>query len=238
MNLIMFQSGHGEAYNPNYKRTLHWRGNNPVKPVLDGEPCYEDHPINWNADNGWFDEFESRRAGYWSMLSGACGHTYGHHTIWQMWEPEKTPVSQARTPWSQALDFPGASQAGYMKSFFTELPWQELLPKQELLKAGPNHGGSECLVAATKTNDLIVVYIPYGHTIRVNVKDFSARNALITWFNPRQGTYISSHPVMLDEEYEADPPGDPEEGNDWVMVMSDTSCMAPEVLAKTTTEVF
>lgn len=219
MDLIMYQSGHGESYNPNHKRTSHWYGQVPVKPVLDGEPCYEDHPINWNSNNGWFDEFESRRAGYWSILAGACGHTYGHHAIWQMWEEGRDPVSQARTPWSQSLNFPGAWQAGYMKSFFSKLPWQELLPRQDLLESAPNQGGSECLLAASASNDLIVAYIPYGNTIRINVKDSPLKDASLTWFNPRQGTYIDARAVVLEEEFEADPPGDPREGNDWVMIL-------------------
>ena len=24
---------------------------------------------------------------YWDLFGGACGHTYGHHSVWQMWTP-------------------------------------------------------------------------------------------------------------------------------------------------------
>ncbi|MBN1561694.1 DUF4038 domain-containing protein, partial [candidate division KSB1 bacterium] len=60
LDLNMFQSGHGEINNRNYLKTAHDYNLKPIKPVLDGEPCYEDHPINWRGVNGWFDEFDSR----------------------------------------------------------------------------------------------------------------------------------------------------------------------------------
>lgn len=122
LDLNMFQSGHGTLNNQSYKWVIKDYNTNPVKPVLNGEPCYEDHPIGWNPENDWFDDFDSRRDGYWCMLSGACGHTYGNHNIWQMLQKGYDPVSSARTPWNQALDYPGAFQAGYMKRLFESRP--------------------------------------------------------------------------------------------------------------------
>ena len=65
----------------------------------DGEPRYEDHPIDWKPANGWFDAADVRQAAYWAVLAGAAGHTYGDHNLWQMWQPGRAPVSSARTPW-------------------------------------------------------------------------------------------------------------------------------------------
>src|SRR3546814_7197326 len=59
------------------------------------------------------------------MLSGACGHTYGNHNIWQMLEPGRDPVSFARTGWRFAINHPGAFQAGYMRRLFESLPRSE-----------------------------------------------------------------------------------------------------------------
>ena len=103
LDLNMFQSGHGELDNPNYRMLLRDYARVPVKPVLDGEPRYEDHPVNWRPEQGWFDEFDVRQAAYWSVLSGAAGHTYGNHNIWQMLAPGRDPISSARTPWPVAL---------------------------------------------------------------------------------------------------------------------------------------
>ncbi|MEM6647875.1 MAG: DUF4038 domain-containing protein, partial [Bacteroidota bacterium] len=96
LDFNMYQSGHGSFDKPNYRVVAQGYGLTPTKPVLDGEPRYEDHPVNWNPDNGWFMDFDTRQAAYWPMLSGAMGHTYGNHNIWQMWQPGRDPISSAR----------------------------------------------------------------------------------------------------------------------------------------------
>ena len=56
----------------------------PPRPVIDGEPIYEGHPIAFKPDEfGHSVAADVRRALYWDLFSGACGHTYGHHSIWQ-----------------------------------------------------------------------------------------------------------------------------------------------------------
>jgi hypothetical protein len=64
----------------------------PVKPVLDGEPIYEDHPVSFDAKKlGHSIAADVRRPLYWDLFNGAFGHTYGHHSVWQMWTPSATP---------------------------------------------------------------------------------------------------------------------------------------------------
>ena len=94
----MFQSGHAALDAPNYRFVEADRRLRPAKPVLDGEPRYEDHPIDWKPENGWFGAADVRQAAYWAVLAGAAGHTYGNHNIWQMWQPGRAPISSARTP--------------------------------------------------------------------------------------------------------------------------------------------
>jgi hypothetical protein len=219
LDLNMFQSGHGEVNNQNYKITAHIYNLPTTKPVLDGEPCYEDHPINWNGANGWFDEFDSRRAGWWSMLAGACGHTYGNHNIWQMWQPGLEPISAARTPWYEALDYPGAFQAGYMREFFEKLDWQKLQPMNEIIKFGPNTNGKEIMVAATEDKSLLVTYSPYGMDFQLDLTDLSSERISMSWYSPRNNTYISSKDIELKDIILFDPPSDPGIGNDWILLL-------------------
>jgi hypothetical protein len=54
----------------------------PVKPTMDSEPSYEDHPINWNPGNGYFRDHDVRKQLYRSVFAGGHGVTYGHHSIW------------------------------------------------------------------------------------------------------------------------------------------------------------
>ena len=219
LDFNMFQSGHGEHNNQNYKITNKILNLPTTKPVLDGEPCYEDHPINWNGENGWFDEFDSRRAGWWSVLAGACGHTYGNHNIWQMWLPDRSPVSAARTPWTQALDYPGAFQAGYMKEFFEKFDWPLLAPKPEIIKNAPNTNGKEVLAAAASDGSFIVAYSPYGMNMTLNLNELDADNATAKWFNPRNNSYIDLGEIRVRNEVIFDPPADPKRGNDWVLLI-------------------
>ncbi len=219
LDFNMFQSGHGEWNNQNYKITSRIYQLPTTKPVLDGEPCYEDHPINWKGENGWFDEFDSRRAGWWSMLAGACGHSYGNHNIWQMWLPGRDPVSSARTPWKEAIDYPGAFQAGYMKSFFEQINWQSMKPKFDLVKSGPNTNGREILAAAATDSTFIIAYSPYGINFNLDLSSLNSEDISASWFNPRNNSFIQIGEVKQEDNVLFDPPADPKMGNDWVLIV-------------------
>jgi len=219
LDLNMYQSGHGEVNNQNYKVTLNLYQKEPAKPALDGEPCYEDHPINWKGENGWFDAFDSRRAGWWSMLTGACGHTYGNHNIWQMWQPGREPISIARTPWYEAIDYPGAYQAGYMRDFFEKIDWQNLEPNSEIIKSGPNTNGREVLVAQSNDGSIIVAYTPFGIDFSLDLSKLKTDQVEATWFNPRNSSYIYSKAFDKGEKVMFNPPADPARGNDWVLLI-------------------
>mgnify|MGYP002261881772 CR=1 FL=1 len=71
------------------------------------------------------------------LLAGAAGHTYGNNNIWQMWAPGRDPIIGANTPWNQAIDHPGAFQAGHLHRIFESRPWETLVPAQDLL-VGPD----------------------------------------------------------------------------------------------------
>jgi len=219
LDLNMFQSGHWSRYFENYEFT--WAGykNEPARPVLDSEPCYEDHPINWRAENGWFDAFDSRKRGYWSMLSGACGHTYGNHNIWQMWTEGRDPVSAARTPWQQSLNQPGAFQAGYMRDLFESRPWHLLIPDRSLITRGPNTDGREIVAAVAGDGGFLFAYTPHGSRFTVDLSKIRGTKIRVWWYNPLIGEAIPLGTFDKTEYYEADPPSDEKRGNDWVLVI-------------------
>ncbi|HVY74182.1 MAG TPA: DUF4038 domain-containing protein, partial [Puia sp.] len=58
----------------------------PAKPVMDAEPIYEDHPVCFNVkDLGTSSAYDVRKYAYLDLFSGAFGHTYGCHDIWQLY---------------------------------------------------------------------------------------------------------------------------------------------------------
>ena len=83
LDFNMRQNGHGAEFTGRYDKTRADYDRKPTKPVIDGEPIYEGHPIAFNAQKfGHSIAADVRRPLYWDLFSGAFGHTYGHHSVW------------------------------------------------------------------------------------------------------------------------------------------------------------
>jgi hypothetical protein len=223
LDFNFFQSGHGPRDAPNYEHTLKNYHLQPVKPTMDGEPRYEDHPVQFRpVAYGWFDDFDVRQAGYWSMFSGSCGHTYGNHNIWQMWEEGRKPVSWARTNWRRALDHTGSYQMGYMKAFFESYPWQEMVPDQNLILNFNPRNGAYQMAMISKNRDVVFVYTPYGYPIKINVSHVGPQKLDAFWFNPRDGKYLYVNSFDKTDAAEFTPHS-AGRGSDWVLIIQDAS---------------
>lgn len=214
LDFNMFQSGHSKRDAPNYTFTKKARAMKPAKPVFDAEPRYEDHPIDWKPQIGWFDDFDVRQAAWWSVLSGACGHTYGNHNIWQMWEPGRQPISSARTPWQKALEHPGAAQLGLMRKVMEELDFQELEPCPEILKTAEGPG----LQVAARSQQRLIVYSPMGEPISIAMDELPKSKPSSRWWNPRDGEWHDASSRIAGDRHEWSPPTNGR-GEDWVLVI-------------------
>jgi hypothetical protein len=222
LDFNMFQSGHSDRDLPNYQTTFANFQRTPVKPTLDGEPRYEDHPVNWRPENGWLDEFDVRQAAWWSMLAGACGHTYGDHNIWQMWQPGRTPISSARTPWKEALEDPGSSQMGHLRRFFESRPWQMLTPDQSVLIGETLDGADHVRAARAEDGSFLLAYTPTGRAVTVRLDALDGAAVKASWIDPRTGETrdIGRYPSEAEEEFE--PPSNGR-GHDWLLVIEDAA---------------
>jgi len=125
------QSGHHGWTHPLETKLTHDLALSPRRPVLNSEPCYENHPVmseGWWPFGGWFDELDVRNAAYRSVFSGCCGHTYGCHDVWQMYDPAvNPPINHARTPWQNAIDLPGAKQMQHLRALIeSDAGWQPI----------------------------------------------------------------------------------------------------------------
>lgn len=196
LSFHMFQSGHGQQAFPNFSYNAKNLGLKALKPTLDGEPNYEDHPVRGLMKDGkptvWFDDHDVRRAAWWSVLSGACGHVYGTHSIWQFHDPEKRKQqTDARTPWQEALDLPGAGQMGVMKKFFEGLEWTKLRRADDFISSKPEGGWKKDAVpmaAVAEDRSFAVVYLPDVREFR-GVLDYSklTGEVEISVMDPRSG---------------------------------------------------
>lgn len=226
LDFNMCQTGHSErsyaAYKriliPDYERT-------PIKPCFDGEPRYEDHPVNWLPDIlGWFDAADVRQAAYWSLFSGSFGHTYGCHAIWQFKAPDKNPVGNVRNNWTDDIDLPGASQMLYVRRLMESRDMLSRVPAPELLQNGyvPE---TDCSVA-TRGNGYAMVYIPTGWGSTVKMGDLGFEKAKIWWFNPRTGeTSFVEECEARGNKYFATPSRGRDQ--DWILVIDDSSKNMP-----------
>lgn len=211
----LFQSGHDYRDLDNHRWTLEGRALTPPKPVIDGEPRYEDHPaalyrLQEEWDGKWFDAFDVRQAAWWSVLSGAAGHTYGNHNIWQMWQEPRAPTSKARTPWKQALEHAGAAQMGLMRWLVERHGFGSLEPAQELL-ADNEAGAGHRRAARSADGRHLLVYTPLG--LPVALREVDGWRA--GWFDPRSGREAPAEGAGG----VFDAPGEPRRGNDWVLVL-------------------
>ncbi|MEM9658292.1 MAG: glycoside hydrolase family 140 protein, partial [Planctomycetota bacterium] len=226
LDFNMIQSGHERPAAPTYQFMTENLALAPRKPTLDGEPCYEDHPVKgdvWNRRHRpgaflpWFDEWDVRRPAYESMLAGACGHTYGNHNLWQMWLPGREPVSIARTAWPDALDHPGALQMKYLRGLFEARPFWKMVADQSLV-AGP--ASAEARAARESDGGFALVYLPVGGHVTVDTQNLSGDQLTVHWFNPRQNSaqLIGTFATAASLDFEAPSAG---RNNDWVLVLDD-----------------
>ncbi len=223
LDFNMLQSGHGDKDIPNYLMIQKDYIKEPVKPCLDGEPRYEDHPVGWHRDGktGWFDDFDVRQAVYWSVFAGGCGVTYGCHNIWQFFDKGKEPISVARHFWYDTLDLPGAFQMTHLRRLMESRPMLTRIPDASLIIEGQTNGPDH--IEATRGDDYAFVYSPYGKTFKIAMEKISGQKVKCQWFNPRNGESIEIGELENTGIREFDPPGQTERGNDWVLVLGDSS---------------
>lgn len=217
LDFNMLQSGHGRLDGDNYRLIETDYRRTPVKPCFDGEPRYENHPVKWESDKGWFNDFDVRQAAYWALLAGAFGHTYGCHDIWQMKSPKWPAVSAARGNWVESMDLPGAAQMLHVRRLMESRPMLSRVPDQSLIRSGQQEGGRH--LRAARGDGYLMVYTPYGDTFRVSDESLSGTKRTAWWFNPRTGQAEKLADFDRGQTPDFDPPGDPARGSDWLLII-------------------
>ncbi|WP_437224239.1 glycoside hydrolase family 140 protein [Planctomicrobium sp. SH661] len=237
LDFNMIQSGHTRPVRPNSIDAQKNLNRTPPKPTLDGEPCYEDHPVkgeNWDKRTQpgitlvWFDEWDVRKAAYESILAGACGHAYGNHNIWQFWQPDRMPISAARTPWTEALNHPGAVQMNYLKNLFTARPYWQMRFAPGLIAKDDCNDDHKAHAAMAIDGSFAMVYLPLGSPITIKLDKLSGTEIAASWFNPRQNSSqkIGVFPKAGEQLFVPPHSG---RNNDWVLVLDDASKKFPRL---------
>jgi len=245
LDFNMYQSGHARKYNHVYRWAEADRNKYPVKPVLDGEPAYEDIPVrfwdycNWSNprripesfldvdgiivdpsyfEEGFFTVHDVRVHAYWNFLSGACGYTYGNNAVWQMFKKGGPIAIPCLSDWRDALSHKGASQMIHLKILFEQYPFTDLVPDQSVIY-GPVPGGREHIRAAQSYDESwILVYLSVGQPVKVVMSKLSQGQVKAEWYDPRKGTTESAGEFPNQGIRKFTPPTSGT-GNDWVLIL-------------------
>ena len=230
LDFNMFQSGHRSyAQDTSSNETLHygednWRYANddyklkPVKPTFDGEPSYEDIPygLHW-ADEPYWKDYEIRRYAYWSVFAGGCGFTYGHNAVMQFYMPGDSGTSYfPKVNWKEGLNAHGAGQMQYLKKLILSRSYFDRVPAQESII---DNGERYNKIIATKGKDYAMFYVYNGRKFKVEIDKLKFYPKKAGWFDPRNGEikWISGYANKAVNTF--DPPGEMENGNDWVLIL-------------------
>lgn len=229
LDFNMRQNGHVAEFTERYSQTRADYDREPIKPVLDAEPIYEDHPVSFDAKKlGHSIASDVRRPLYWDLFNGAFGHTYGHHSVWQMWSPGKNPINNPLMPWFEAIDQPGAGQMQFgrrlmeSRPFLTRGPDPEVVVADRVATSVPGTGRYHFAATRESSGSYAMVYAPVGRAFKVRMEKISGPQAKAWWYNPRNGQAAAIGTFETRGEREFTPP-DPGEMLDWVLVLDDAT---------------
>jgi hypothetical protein len=227
LDFNMRQNGHVTEFTGRYDQTRADYDRTPVKPVLDGEPIYEDHPVSFNAKQlGHSIASDVRRPLYWDLFTGAFGHTYGHHSVWQMWTPQRKPINNPLMPWAEAIDQPGAAQMQHGRALMELRPFLSRVPDPEIVVTGsvptsvPGAGRYRFVATRDQEGTYAMVYAPVGRPFTVRLSKIKGPRVRAWWFDPRTGAAQPIGTLANTGDREFTPPAHGEM-LDWVLVLDD-----------------
>ncbi len=151
-----------------------------------------------------------RRQVYTALLCGATGHVFGNNPVWWF-----------QRGWQAALSSPAAASLGFVPKVFGSRPWSTLEP-DDAHQVVPSSFGAEFyyVAAARATNgSTVMIYVPEGGTIPVDLRRVSGTQAKAYWFNVRDGsvTTIGQYPTTGLVNFPTP------STEDWLLVIDDAS---------------
>lgn len=229
LDFNMFQSGHKDYAQDTSSREKHHYGEDnwkfvnadykftPAKPTLDGEPSYENipHGLHDSLQPRWT-AADLRRYAWWSVFAGAPGFTYGENAIMQFHTKGRGSFG-VNQDWKETIQAPGAGQMQHLKrlllsskSYFDRVPAQEIIV---------DNGSRYDYLLATKGKKFAMVYTYTGRSFSIDLSKLDFKVTRLSWFNPAEGEGQSWEGSGEKGIREFNPPGEPKEGNDWVLIL-------------------
>jgi hypothetical protein len=232
LDFNMFQSGH-RTYEQDTSRNEknhfgedNWKYVNidyklkPVKPTIDGEPSYENipHGLHDSLQPRW-KAADLRRYAYWSVFAGGAGFTYGENAVMQFNTKGDNGANYGVSKnWKEAVHSPGAEQMHNLnKLMLSRSSYFDRVPAQEIIT--DNTKDKYDYILATKGKKFAMAYTYTGINFKVDMSKLGFKTSRISWYDPSKGEATSVEAGDDQGVREFDPPGEPGNGHDWVLII-------------------
>ena len=156
------------------------------------------------------------------------GHTYGHHSVWQMWAESRSPINNPLMSWRDAIQQPGARQMKHGRALMESRPFFDRIPDPNVVvslgipTSVPGAGRYRFVATRDAAGTYILVYCPAGRKFTVDCSPIQAQRVRAWWYNPRSGESSLLGEFDQQGHREFTPP-DLGEDLDWVLVLDDAS---------------
>ena len=182
-------------------------------------------------ENLWTNEYGARVQGWLAILNGMYGHGYGATDMW-LYQSDydmqgdtvrdgiTITLEEKSVPWGEAIEFAAGYQMGYMKSFFENYQWWNLVPTFGSRLSFESETGTYSI--ATIEDDLYICYfydeIDKEFTKKTGVlKGLDGEaNYVYYWYNPRTTATGNKIAVPKGSTFDI---GDRPSAEDWVLVV-------------------
>ena len=208
----------------NFSAAKDYRFNGQGKPAVVYEGRYEVLSAN---------EYSVRAQGLLAFLNGMYGHGYGAIDIRlynSTYDIEKDTVRDGitvttetkATPWGKSIEYAAGYQMGYMRRFFENYEWWNLVPAFDSRDIFDSATGF--YPVAHTGNDFYIAYL-YDDISSSGSRETGTFKGLegeytYRWFNPR--TTAISNPLPATVTNGEFTPGERPSAEDWVLVLQKT----------------
>jgi hypothetical protein len=178
----------------------------PTKPFVLGESTYENEHTDVTQT-----ELQVRKQAWYSMLSGACGYSYGSPfwSVGSKWFKQED--------WKTVIELPGANTMKYLNDLFHSFQWQTLIPDIEgrfIISGNNKYATNDYAVTAyTADKKILISYIPSPRKLKLNARFFPTKRRTALWYNPRTGTRTEIKNINFNDELSTP------DKKDWVLII-------------------
>lgn len=168
LDFYMYQSGHNSEFQyMAHEIAEHFYNKTPVRPVINGEPCYEQISYSRNV-YGRYSAADARKAAWQSLLAGGgAGVTYGAHGIWSWHKKGKSfgivegEGFDSPYDWRSALRFEGAWDYSFIKYLFENYGLVGLQPLDIVQNKTRE-------IRAAGNENTVVLYVPVNTKVKLD----------------------------------------------------------------------